>query len=173
MIFWAVMDWIFIKNTPEEAMFPPFDTHDASSGHMDIDFTTAELLKKVFTNPLMLTFAFIELTTGVLRNGIYQWYFIFAYEIKQPGAEFFLENWGLLLCVFGIIGGFLGGLISDNFFQIKKKSPGSFSIRFYVYYDTFDGCFFNFVTFNCRFCCSINFDGCYRCSFIDVRDCGC
>ena len=123
MIFWAVMDWIFIKNTPEEAKFPSFDTHDASSGHMDKDFTTVELLKKVFTSPLMLTFAFIELTTGVLRNGIYQWYFIFAYEVKQPGAEFFLTNWGLLLCIFGIIGGFLGGLISDNFFHSRRGPP--------------------------------------------------
>jgi MFS transporter, OPA family, glycerol-3-phosphate transporter len=124
MIFWAVMDWIFIKDTPEEANFPPFDTADASSGHMhERDFTAFELIKRVFTSPLMLTFAFIELTTGVLRNGIYQWYFIFAYEVKQPGAEFFLDNWGLLLCVFGIIGGFLGGLISDNFFQSRRSPP--------------------------------------------------
>jgi len=130
MFFWATLDWLLIKNTPEEANFPPFDTHDASSGHMDKDFTAIELLKKVFTSPLMLTFAFIELTTGVLRNGIYQWYFIFAYEIKQPGAEFFLKNWGLLLCVFGIIGGFLGGLISDNFFQSRRSPPVVFLSAF-------------------------------------------
>lgn len=123
MIFWAVMDWLMIKDSPEEANFPPFETHDASSGEMDKEFTTLDLLKKVFTNPLMLMFAFIELTTGVLRNGIMQWYLIFAHELKQPGSEFFVEHWGLLLCIFGIIGGFLGGLISDNFFQSRRSPP--------------------------------------------------
>jgi OPA family glycerol-3-phosphate transporter-like MFS transporter len=123
MIFWAILDWILIKNTPEEAGFPPFETADASTGEMDKVFTASDLLKRVFLSPLMLTFAFIELTAGVLRNGIMQWYFIFANEVKQPGAEFFLQNWGLLLCIFGIIGGFLGGLVSDNFFRSRRGPP--------------------------------------------------
>jgi OPA family glycerol-3-phosphate transporter-like MFS transporter len=89
----------------------------------DKPFTSIELLKRVFGSPLMLLFAFIELTSGVLRNGIMQWYFIFANEVKQSGAEFFLANWGLLLCIFGIIGGFLGGLISDNYFQSRRGPP--------------------------------------------------
>jgi MFS transporter, OPA family, glycerol-3-phosphate transporter len=123
LIIWAVLDYLLIKDTPEQANFPPFDTHDASSGHMDKDFTAKELLKNVFTSPLMLTFAFIELTTGVLRNGIYQWYFIFAKEVKQPGAEYIASNWGLFICVFGIIGGFLGGLISDRYFRSRRAPP--------------------------------------------------
>jgi OPA family glycerol-3-phosphate transporter-like MFS transporter len=123
MFFWAILDWWLIKDTPEEANFPPFDTHDASSGHMDVDFTAKELLQKVFGSPLMILIAFIELTSGVLRNGIMQWYFIFAKEVPQHGAEFFLEHWGLLLCVFGMIGGFLGGLISDNFFHSRRGPP--------------------------------------------------
>jgi OPA family glycerol-3-phosphate transporter-like MFS transporter len=123
MFFWALIDWLLIKDTPEEANFPPFDTHDASSGEMDKEYTTMELLKKVFGSKLMILFAFIELTSGVLRNGIMQWYFIFAKEVKQPGAEFFLEHWGLLLCIFGIIGGFLGGLISDSYFHSRRGPP--------------------------------------------------
>ncbi|MGE5621047.1 MAG: MFS transporter [archaeon] len=123
MIVWAILDWFMIKDTPEEAGFPEFDTHDASSGKMDVEYSTKDLLKMVFGSSLMLTFAFIELTSGALRNGIMQWYFIFAKEVKQPGAEFFLDNWGLLLCIFGIIGGFLGGLISDNFFQSRRTPP--------------------------------------------------
>ena len=130
LIFWAVLDFLMIKDTPEEAGFPPFDTHDASSGHMDQEFTAFQLLKRVFSSRLMLIFAFIELTSGVLRNGIMQWYFIFAKEVKQPGAEFFVQNWGLLLCVFGIIGGFLGGLISDSFFRSRRAPPVVFLSAF-------------------------------------------
>lgn len=130
LLFWALFDWLVIKDTPEQAGFPPFDTHDASSGHMDEEFTAWQLLKSVFTSPIMLIFAFIELTSGVLRNGIIQWYFIFAKEVKQPGAEFFVENWGLLLCIFGIIGGFLGGLISDNYFHSRRGPPVVFLCGF-------------------------------------------
>ena len=101
------------------------DTHDASSGEMDVKFSTMDLLRKVFHSRLMLLVAAVELTSGVLRNGIMQWYLIFAKEVPQPGAEFVVKNWGLLLCVFGIIGGFAGGLISDRFFQSRRGPPAA------------------------------------------------
>jgi OPA family glycerol-3-phosphate transporter-like MFS transporter len=62
MLFWALMDWWLIKDTPEEAHFPYFDTADASSGQMHIEFSTIDLLKKVLTSPLMILIAFVELT---------------------------------------------------------------------------------------------------------------
>jgi OPA family glycerol-3-phosphate transporter-like MFS transporter len=123
LIGWAVLDFWMIKDTPEDAGFPHLDTADASSGHMHVEFTSLDLIKKVFLNPLMLMFAFVELTAGVLRNGIMQWYTIFAHDVKQPGADFFVDNWGLLLCVFGIVGGFAGGLISDKLFQSRRGPP--------------------------------------------------
>jgi OPA family glycerol-3-phosphate transporter-like MFS transporter len=123
LMVWALLDWWLIKDTPEEADFPHFDPCDASSGQMHIELTTMDLLKKVFTSPLMLMIAIIGLTSGVLRNGIMTWYFIFAAEVKQTGAEFILKNWGLLLCLFGIIGGFAGGLISDKYYQSRRGPP--------------------------------------------------
>ncbi len=123
LLVWALLDWWLIKDTPEEADFPFFDPHDASSGHMHVELTTVDLLKKVFASPLMLMIAVIGLTSGVMRNGIMTWYFIFAAEVKQPGAEFILKNWGLLLCFFGIVGGFAGGLISDKCFQSRRGPP--------------------------------------------------
>jgi OPA family glycerol-3-phosphate transporter-like MFS transporter len=123
LIVWALLDWWIIKDTPEEAHFPQFDPHDASSGLMHIELTTMDLLKKVFASPLMLMIAMIGLTSGVLRNGIMTWYFIFAKEVKQTGAEFILQNWGLLLCFFGIVGGFAGGLISDKYYQSRRGPP--------------------------------------------------
>jgi MFS transporter, OPA family, glycerol-3-phosphate transporter len=123
LLVWALLDWWLIKDTPEEAAFPHFDPHDASSGQMHIELSTMDLLKKVFTSPLMLMIAVIGLTSGVLRNGIMTWYFIFAKEVKQTGAEFFFEHWGLLLCFFGIVGGFAGGIISDKFYQSRRGPP--------------------------------------------------
>jgi OPA family glycerol-3-phosphate transporter-like MFS transporter len=123
LLVWALLDWWLIKDTPEGAGFPPFDPDDASSGQMHIELTTMDLLKKVFASPLMLMIAMIGLTSGVMRNGIMTWYFIFAAQVKQTGAEFIPENWGLLLCFFGIVGGFAGGLASDKLFHSRRGPP--------------------------------------------------
>ena len=127
---WAVLDFWLIKETPELAGFPYLDTHDASSGHMHEEYSTMDLLKKVFLSPLMLLLGGVELTAGVLRNGIMQWYPIFGRQVPQVGAEWFKDNWGLLLCMFGIVGGFAGGLISDKFFQSRRGPPAAIFCAF-------------------------------------------
>ncbi|MDI1319783.1 MAG: MFS transporter, partial [bacterium] len=130
LAIWAILDFWLIKETPEMAGFPYLDTHDASSGHMHEEYSTMDLLKKVFLNPLMLLLGGVELTAGVLRNGIMQWYPIFGKQVPQIGAEWFRGNWGLLLCMFGIVGGFAGGLISDKFFQSRRGPPAAIFCAF-------------------------------------------
>jgi OPA family glycerol-3-phosphate transporter-like MFS transporter len=125
LVGWALLDWWLIKETPQDAGFPHLETHDASTGHMHEEYTTMDLLKKVFLSPLMLMLGGVELTAGVLRNGIMQWYTIFAKQVPQPGAEGIIGNWGLLLCMFGIVGGFAGGLTSDKFFQSRRGPPAA------------------------------------------------
>jgi OPA family glycerol-3-phosphate transporter-like MFS transporter len=127
LILWSLLDIWLIKDTPGEAGYTDFDTHDASSGEMERDFTIWQLLHRIFTSRLMLTFALIEFTAGVLRNGIMQWYTVFAKEFPLGSAAFFLENWGLLLCLVGIVGGFAGGIISDKFFQSRRAPPVAFA----------------------------------------------
>ncbi len=125
LMFWVLMDWWLIKNAPEDAGFPHLDTCDASSGQMHVDFSVADLLKKIFASPLMLMIACVEFTSGVFRYSMTQWYSVFAGEMKQPGSEFFVQHWGWLLCIFGIIGGFSGGLISDKMFQSRRGPPAA------------------------------------------------
>ena len=123
LLAWTLIDLWLIKDTPSQANFEDFDTHDASSGEMDVDYTMMETLKLVFKNPVLMMIAVIEFTTGVIRNGVMQWYFIFAKEVRQPGAEFFLQHWGLLLCISGIIGGFTIGYASDKLFHSRRSPP--------------------------------------------------
>ena len=125
LVAWALLDVWLIKDTPQEAGFPPFDTHDASSGQMHVDFTAFGLIKKVLTSPVMLLIAVVELTSGVFRNSVVQWYGPFAKDMNQPGSEFFVNNWGLLICIFGIIGGFAGGILSDKLFQSRRGPPAA------------------------------------------------
>jgi MFS transporter, OPA family, glycerol-3-phosphate transporter len=130
LLFWALMDAWLIKDTPEEANFPAFDAADASSGHMHDVLTTAHLLKKVFASKMMLIVAFIGLTVGVIRNGIMNWYSIFAKESGRPDTWFFTKNWGFLVCIFGIVGGFMGGWVSDRFFHSRRGPPAAISCGF-------------------------------------------
>ncbi len=125
LVFWAIVDYLCIKDTPEEANFEAFDTHDASSGEMDKVFSVMDLLKRVFTSPIMIMLACVEFCSGVLRNGIMQWYLIFAKELNDPGTAFFVEHWGLLLCFSGIFGSFSAGYISDKLFYSRRGPPAA------------------------------------------------
>lgn len=132
LLAWVVLDVWLIRDLPEHAGFSHLDTHDASSGQMHIELSTLDLLKKVFASKMMLLIALIGLTSGIFRNGIQNWYFIFADEIKQPGAEFFENHWGLLLCIFGIAGGFFGGWVSDHLYQSRRAPPAAMLSAFVI-----------------------------------------
>ena len=125
LIVWVLFDAWLIKDTPEEAGFSHLDTCDASSGQMHVEFSVLDLLKKIFASRLMLLIACVELTSGVFRYSMTEWYPAFAHESNQPGAQFFLDHWGFLLCMFGIVGGFAGGLISDRMFQSRRGPPAA------------------------------------------------
>lgn len=122
LLFWAASDYFLVHDAPSLAGFEDFDTHDASSGEMHIKFRKRELLKKVFTNPILLLVCFIELANGVVRNGIVNWYKPF-YAQANVAADFFSQNWGLMLFFGGIMGGFAAGYLSDKFFQSRRGPP--------------------------------------------------
>jgi MFS transporter, OPA family, glycerol-3-phosphate transporter len=123
LIFWAIIDYFLVMDSPAQAGLQDFDTADASSGEMHIELSIFTMLKRFFTSPILLMISFVEFTTGIARNGIVQWYFVFSKEVKQVGAEFFLEHWGLLLCLGGIVGGFAAGFCSDKFFGSRRGPP--------------------------------------------------
>lgn len=125
LLVWLVLDAWLIKDTPEEAGLAFMDTCDASSGQMHVELSVLDLLRKIFANPLMLMVAAVEFTSGVFRYTMTQWYPVYASEVKPVGAEFFSRHWGWLICIFGIVGGFSGGIISDKFFQSRRGPPAA------------------------------------------------
>ncbi len=125
LMVWAVIDMICIKDSPDQAGFEEFDTHDASSDDAnEPNPSMLVMIKKIVTNPVILIVCLVEFTSGVLRNGIMQWYLVFQKDVAQPGAEFFVDNWGILLAVSGTIGGFTAGYISDRFFH-SRRAPAA------------------------------------------------
>ena len=121
-IFW-VIDFFVVRNTPGEAGLEDFDTADASSGDDGPRLPAVEVFKKMLSNPIIITIALIEFCSGFLRQAIMQWYRTFAKQtdlalgLKQ---DFVYENWGMLLCCAGILGGLTAGVISDRVFQSRR-----------------------------------------------------
>jgi OPA family glycerol-3-phosphate transporter-like MFS transporter len=128
-VFWApaillavffFLDVIIVRDRPSEAGLADFDTADASSGEDDRPDPLGVILKKVVTNPIVLTIAGIEFCTGVLRQGIMHWYFIFGKDVGYPPDFVVTKNWGLILFIAGATGGMTGGWLSDKVFGSRR-----------------------------------------------------
>lgn len=78
-----------LRDQPSGAGHEDFDTGDASSGDTsDEPVPTLELFKRILTHPVILTIAFIEFCTGILRNGVMHWFPIYAKEVwVLPGSH--------------------------------------------------------------------------------------
>lgn len=132
LLFWAMMDLIFIKDSPDEAGFGRLETHDASHGdHRDLN-TWFKITRAVFSNRIILMIGAIEFTSGVLRDGIMKWYRLYDKDTGL-GVSHILSNWGLWACVTGVIGGFAAGWVSDRYFH-SRRAPvaGLFQLIMFI-----------------------------------------
>jgi OPA family glycerol-3-phosphate transporter-like MFS transporter len=128
LVFFAILDLLIIRDEPAGAGLQNIYTADASAGEDDKPFKLGEILSKILTNKIILTIAFIEFCTGVLRNGVMHWYSIFTNEYPKlagttevlPVHAFMKNNWGLMLMLAGVFGGMFGGTISDRLFQSRR-----------------------------------------------------
>ena len=121
-IFW-VADFMLVRNSPGEAGLTDFDTADASSGDDGPQLGVAEVFKRMLTNPIILTIALIEFCSGFIRQAPMQWYRTFAKQtdgLLHLKGDFIYEHWGMWLCVAGIMGGVIAGIISDKVFQSRR-----------------------------------------------------
>ncbi len=108
-----------IRDTPSDAGHTDFDVGDASSGDTGPRASVGQVFLSMVRNPVIMIIVGIEFCTGFLRNGVMSWYPKFSKAVGI-GDDFVAANWGMLLCVFGIIGGMFAGVISDRFFQSRR-----------------------------------------------------
>jgi len=132
LLIFALLDFFIIKDTPGEAGFEDFNTGDAGADDTEnVKESPFQLYKRVLTHPIILIMIIIEFSSGVLRNGIMHWGKQFAKDLHHLGisdiykTDFFFQNWGLILMIAGITGGFFAGFISDKFFQ-SRRGPSAF-----------------------------------------------
>jgi len=96
---------VVLRDSPGQAGFEDFDTGDASSGEAD-DVDLFAVVKRIFTNPIILTVAAIEFCTGVIRNGVMHWFPIYAKEVWVLPSDHMLRNgswgeWWIVAVMFG------------------------------------------------------------------------
>lgn len=126
----CVVGFFTVRDSPNEAGFKDFDVGDASSNDA-VDAkapSAADVFLKMLRNPVIVTIVAIEFCTGFLRNGVMSWYpkfakatgLIDAADAPATIGGFVSANWGMLLCVFGIVGGMFAGIISDKVFQSRR-----------------------------------------------------
>ena len=121
-LFW-LLDIFVVRDTPGQSGQADFDTGDASSGDTGPRLGALKVFQLMLRNPVVMTIALIEFCSGFLRQAIMQWFRTFA---KQTDGAlhlkdgFVYENWGLLLCVAGILGGVVAGVISDHIFGSRR-----------------------------------------------------
>ncbi len=117
LTFMMTVTFLLIRNTPADAGHPGFSTGTDSEMDSDEKMPVLVVLKKIVTHPIVLTIAFIELCTGVLRDGVIHWFGAYA------GAHAGSEARGMLgigLFVAGASGAMLAGWVSDKFFGSRR-----------------------------------------------------
>jgi OPA family glycerol-3-phosphate transporter-like MFS transporter len=87
------------------------------------------MIKRMVSNRVILTIAFISGCSGFLRQGILKWFRSFAHgvglNVKDAqgvihNPSFIVEHWGMVSCVAGILGGVFAGVISDHLFNSRR-----------------------------------------------------
>ena len=123
---WVIIDIFLVKDRPGLAGFEDFNTGDAGSDEKEeTKESPLALYKRLLTHPVILMMVAIEFCSGILRNGVMHWGLLYATDINVMKTDLFFQNWGLVLMVAGISGGFFAGFVSDKFFQ-SRRGPSAF-----------------------------------------------
>lgn len=126
LLFWWLLDLFILRDSPGQAGLQDFDTGDASSGESSEALAMKEIFRRIFTNRVIITVGLIEFCTGVLRNGVMQWFPIYSKEqiTADPSMAaswtYWLNNWGLIQMLAGAGGGMLAGWMSDHLFGSRR-----------------------------------------------------
>jgi len=116
-----VIDFLFVRNKPEEAGLYKIKTGDQTSGEEDApQMKPWKVLALMMSNWVIVCIALIEFCSGFLRQAIMHQYKNMTKAVPLLQDSFMAENWGMALCIAGILGGVFAGTISDHVFKSKR-----------------------------------------------------
>ena len=119
----AVVVASVVRDSPSQAGLADFDTGDASSGQVGT-LPLMEVARRMFSQRIIWYIVAIEFCSGFLRQGVMKWFRPFAKAVGQSDG-FVYANWGMLLCVAGILGGVFAGFLSDHLLHSRRGPVAS------------------------------------------------
>ncbi len=112
---------LIVENSPAEAGLGELDTGDATDDGPRLG--AVAVFQQMLRNPVVVTIALVEFCSGFMRQAIMQWFRTFARQTDAAlhlKSSYVYDNWGMLLCCAGILGGVVAGVISDRLFQSRR-----------------------------------------------------
>lgn len=119
LLTFSVLDYFWVRDRPSDAGLTDFDPGDAKVGNDGERLSVWQVFRLMFSQRVIVIISLIEFCSGFLRQSIMQYMPVYAKETGRSG-EFVFANWGVFLCVAGILGGMFAGIISDKVFDSRR-----------------------------------------------------
>ncbi|HEY2625755.1 MAG TPA: MFS transporter [Candidatus Udaeobacter sp.] len=110
---------LIVKDTPEEAHFPPVNPHEEVGGCVQVK--VSDVFKIIATNPVVWIIACAYACTGAVRQGIDQWFPLFMREVHHvdyQSAQF--QFLAFLIPLVASAGSLISGFMSDKIFHGRR-----------------------------------------------------
>jgi MFS transporter, OPA family, glycerol-3-phosphate transporter len=117
-----------VKDTPQQAGFPPIEPETSSAGHVRTNLSV--VLRTIATNPVVWIVALAYACTGAVRQSIDQWFPRFmqeAHHVELTSAQFQILVY--LIPLVATLGSLVSGYVSDLFFN-GRRAPVAAALYF-------------------------------------------
>ncbi len=119
---------LIVKNTPEEANFPPVNPEEETGGQVQVKIF--DVFKIIVTNPVIWIVACAYACTGSVRQSLDQWFPRFLHEVHHmdyQSAQFQLVAFSIPFVASA--GSLISGFISDKVFS-GRRAPVAAGLYF-------------------------------------------
>src|SRR5205823_3547956 len=84
----GLVDYLVVRDRPSQAGLKDFDTGDATTAPLDASLAEppvqfSYIVRKVFSNPIILTIAVAEFCTGFVRQGLLLYFTEYLEEVQH------------------------------------------------------------------------------------------
>ncbi|HET9857177.1 MAG TPA: MFS transporter [Chthoniobacterales bacterium] len=110
---------LIVKDTPEEAKFPPVNPEEETGGHVQVK--VFDVFKIIVTNPVVWIVACAYACTGAVRQGIDQWFPLFMRQVHH--VDYRSAQFQILAASIPFVasaGSLISGVVSDKVFNGRR-----------------------------------------------------
>jgi MFS transporter, OPA family, glycerol-3-phosphate transporter len=121
----AICMALIVKDTPEQAGFPPVNPHEETGGHVKV--RVIDVFRGIARNPIVWIVACAYACTGAVRQGVDQWFPLFMREVHH--VDFQSSEFQILAASIPFVasaGSLISGFVSDKLFHGRRAPVAAF-----------------------------------------------